>query len=233
MSSRAQRGTFAHGLKGPSAFSLGMTRTVAARNVLRSCLAALLGLMLGANVMAQNAGSGTVLDTLFAKLQDATDPVAIQTLEAAIWEQWTMVPDQQQRAMLMRGITEMNQRELKSSVETFTRLVETAPELSEAWNKRATAYWLMGNFTASLADICETVKREPRHFGAYSGLGMIRAEMGENARAVAAFELARKWNPHIVGIDSEIERLKALGGDVPADPLGCGQRIAGRQVDKT
>ncbi len=62
---------------------------------------------------------------------------------------------------------------------------------------------------------------------------MIRAEMGENARAVAAFELARKWNPHIVGIDSEIERLKALGGDVPADPLGCGQRIAGRQVDKT
>ncbi len=80
----------------------------------------------------------------------------------------------------------------------------------------------MGNFPASLADICETVKREPRHFGAYSGLGMIRAEMGENARAVAAFELARKWNPHIVGIDSEIERLKALGGDP-----GCRRRSAG------
>ena len=67
-------------------------------SIVRSCLAALLGLMLGANVMAQNAGSGTVLDTLFAKLKDATDPVAIQSLEAAIWEQWTMVPDQQQRA---------------------------------------------------------------------------------------------------------------------------------------
>ena len=198
--------------------------------VLRSCLAALLGLMLGANVMAQNAGSGTVLDTLFAKLQDATDPVAIQSLEAAIWEQWTMVPDQQQRAVMMRGIAEMQQQQLKNSIETFTTLIETAPDLSEAWNKRATAYWLMGNFTASLSDICETVKREPRHFGAYSGLGMIRAEMGENARAVAAFELARKWNPHIVGIDGEIERLKALGGppgpEGPADPLGCGQRIS-------
>ncbi len=194
----------------------------------RSCFAALLGLMLGANVMAQSAGSGTVLDTLFAKLKDATDPVAIQSLEAAIWEQWTMVPDQRQRAVMMRGIAEMQQQQLKNSVETFTTLIETAPDLSEAWNKRATAYWLMGNFTASLADICETVKREPRHFGAYSGLGMIRAEMGENARAVAAFELARKWNPHIVGIDSEIERLKAMGGDVPTDPLGCGQRIAGR-----
>ena len=191
--------------------------------LLRACLAGLLGLMLGVNVMAQNAGSGTVLDTLFAKLQTATDPVAIQTLEAAIWEQWTMVPDQQHRATMLRGIAEMQQQQLKASVETFTRLIELAPELSEAWNKRATAYWLLGNFPASLADICETIKREPRHFGAYSGLGMIRAEMDENARAVAAFELARKWNPHIVGIDGEIERLKAMGGDVPADPLGCGR----------
>ncbi|TAJ33880.1 MAG: hypothetical protein EPO67_06890 [Reyranella sp.] len=200
-----------------------MTRGVVMRNVFRSCLAALLGLMLGANVMAQNAGSGPVLDTLFAKLQSATDPVAIQTLEAAIWEQWTMVPDQQQRAMMLRGMAEMQQQQFKASVETYTQLIEIAPDLSEAWNKRATVHWLMGNFKASLADICETVKREPRHFGAYSGLGMIRAEMGENARAVAAFELARKWNPHIVGIDGEIERLKAMGGDVPADPLGCGR----------
>jgi tetratricopeptide (TPR) repeat protein len=192
---------------------------------LRSCLVALAGLMLGANVMAQSAGSGSVLDTLFAKLQSATDPSAIRSLEAAIWEQWVMVPDMGQRELMMRGIAEMQQQELKASIETFTRLVDVAPGLSEAWNKRATVHWLMGNFPASLADICETVKREPRHFGAYSGLGMIRAEMGENARAIAAFELARKWNPHIAGIDGEIERLKALGGDGSADvdPLGCGR----------
>lgn len=185
--------------------------------------------MLGFNVMAQGAGSGTVLDTLFDKLKTATDPLAIRSLEAAIWEQWTMVSNPPQRAMMMRGIAEMQQQELKAAVETFTKLIEVAPDLSEAWNKRATVQWLLGNFPASLADICETIKREPRHFGAYSGLGMIRAEMGENARAVAAFELARQWNPHIVGIDAEIERLKALGGDVPADPLGCGQRIASRE----
>ena len=196
--------------------------------LLRTCLAALLGLMLGTNVLAQNGGSSTMLDTLFAKLQTATDPMAIQSLEAAIWEQWTMVPEAKQRELMMRGIAEMQQRELKSSVETFTRLIEIAPDLSEAWNKRATAHWLLGNFTASLSDICETVKREPRHFGAYSGLGMISAEMGEYPRAVAAFELARKYNPHIVGIDAEIDRLKAMGGDDPSDPLGCGQRTAGR-----
>ena len=196
--------------------------------ILRTCLAVLLGLMLGANALAQNGGSSTMLDTLFAKLQTATDPMAIQSLEGAIWEQWVLVPDGPQRELMMRGIAEMQQRQLKQSVETFSKLIEIAPDLSEAWNKRATAYWLLGNFPASLNDICETVKREPRHFGAYSGLGMIRAEMGEYPRAVAAFELAKKHNPHIVGIDDEIARLKAMGGDTPADPLGCTERTAGR-----
>lgn len=168
-----------------------------------------------------------MLDTLFAKLQTATDPSAIQALEAAIWEQWTMVPDPAQRRMMLRGIAEMQSRDLEGAITTFTQLIALAPDLAEAWNKRATAHWLMGNFTASIADICETVKLEPRHFGAYSGLGMIRAERGEAGRAVAAFELARKYNPHIAGIDDEIARLKAEGGE-PSDPLDCGQRTAGR-----
>jgi len=193
-----------------------------------ACLAALVGLMLVANVAAQNTGDGTVLDTLFAKLQTATDPVSVQTLEEAIWEQWTVLPDPAQRQLMTRGIAEMQQQDLQGALTTFTRLIALAPGLSEAWNKRATVHWLLGNFTASIADICETIKREPRHFGAYSGLGMIRAEMNEPQRALAAFQLAKKYNPHIVGIDAEIERQKAQGGDPPDDPLGCGQQTAGR-----
>jgi len=169
-----------------------------------------------------------VLDTLFDKLQTATDPFAIQSLEAAIWEQWTMVPGDAQRQLMMRGIAEMEQQELESAAGSFTKLIELSPELSEAWNKRATVRWLMGNFPGSLADICETIKREPRHFGAYSGLGMIRAQMNEPGRAAAAFQLAKKYNPHIIGLDAEIARLKALGGDTPDDPLGCGQHTASR-----
>jgi len=192
--------------------------------VVRACAVALVGLML-----ATTAGGQTVLDTLFDKLRTATDPSAVQVLEQGIWEQWTMVPEPAHRQLMLRGIAEMQQQELQNAVVTFTKLIETAPQLSEAWNKRATAQWLLGNFPASIADICETVRREPRHFGAYSGLGMIRAQMGEHARAAAAFELAKKWNPHIVGIDAEIERQKAeAGGEVADDPLGCGQRTAGR-----
>jgi tetratricopeptide (TPR) repeat protein len=196
--------------------------------LVRACLAGLLGLMLATNVLARDDGRAAVLDTLFAKLQTATDPSAVQALEQAIWEHWTVPADAGQRELMMRGIAEMQQQELDDARATFTKLIEMAPELSEAWNKRATVEWLLGDFPASISDICETVKREPRHFGAYSGLGMIRAQMGEPARAVAAFELARRYNPHIVGIDEEIARLKALGGDVPADPLGCDQRTAGR-----
>jgi len=193
-------------------------------SIVRACAVALLGLML-----ATTAGSQTVLDTLFEKLRTATEPAAGQALEQGIWEQWTMVPEPAHRLLMLRGIAEMQQQELQAAVVTFTRLIETAPDLSEAWNKRATVHWLLGNFPASLSDICETVKREPRHFGAYSGLGMIRAQMGEHARAAAAFELAKKWNPHIVGIDAEIERQKAeAGGQVADDPLGCGQRTASR-----
>ena len=81
----------------------------------------LLGVMLGTNASAQNGGSDNMLDTLFAKLQTATDPMAIQALEGAIWEQWTMVPDTGQRELMMRGIAEMQQHELKSSVETFSQ----------------------------------------------------------------------------------------------------------------
>jgi len=204
--------------------------------LLRACVVAVLGAMLAAGAIAQTSNqnsaqtkeSVTMLDTLFAKLQTATDPVAIQELEQAIWQQWTLPTDPAQRQLMIRGISEMQQQELNSALSTFTRLIELAPQLSEAWNKRATVHWLMGNFKASIADICETVKREPRHFGAYSGLGMIRAEMNEPARAVAAFELAKKWNPHIGGLDAEIIRLKAVGGDKPADPLGCEQQTASR-----
>jgi len=142
-----------------------------------------------------------------------------------IWALWISHPDAEAAGSMAAAVEALAAEDFDTAAGILDGLVVRRPRWSEAWNKRATAHWLIGNFPASLADICETVKREPRHFGAYSGLGMIRAEMGENARAVAALELARKWNPHIVGIVGEIERLKALGtgeGGV-ADPLGCGR----------
>ena len=191
-----------------------------------------LALLLAAFLMSAEAAMATqkdpALDGLFQRLRTIDDPVAAAALQQAIWETWIKADTSELDALMRRGMLQMAANRLEDAVETFSQLIDKAPDFAEAWNKRATAYWLLGNFPASLNDICETVKREPRHFGAYSGLGMIRAEMGEYPRAVAAFELAKKHNPHIIGIDDEIDRLKAMGGDTPSDPLGCTQRTAGR-----
>jgi len=158
--------------------------------IFRTCLAALLGLMLGAAALAQNSGSGSMLDTLFRKLQEASDPVAVKNLEAAIWELWTMPPNAGQRTLMVQGIAQMQAGDLNGALATFNELVKrrlTSPKPGTSAPRAVVARRL----PASVKDICETLKREPRHFGALSGLGMIRAEMNEPARAVAAFELAR------------------------------------------
>jgi Flp pilus assembly protein TadD len=196
-------------------------------NLFSTCASLVVALMVAVGAMAQSGSQQ--LDTLFRKLHEATDPVAAQTIEQAIWETWTLLPDPAQRELMFKGIGQMQGRDLVGATATFSKLIELAPELPEGWNKRATVYWLRGDFAASIKDICETLKREPRHFGALSGLGMIRAEMGENGRAIAAFQMAKKANPHIGGIDQEVARLRAMGGgDMPEDPLGCGDRTAGR-----
>ena len=177
----------------------------------------------------QRNGSQTMLDTLFDKLRTATDPFAIQALEAGHLGAMDRGPRPAQRQLMMRGIAEMQQQELQSALATFTMLIETAPDLSEAWNKRATVHWLLGNFPASIADICETVKREPRHFGAYSGLGMIRAQMGEHARAVGRLRAGAEMEPAHRRHRRRDRAAEGMGGEAAGDdplgddPLGCGQ----------
>ena len=183
----------------------------------RACTAALLGLMLlAAGAIAQSPGvqggeSGSMLDTLFAKLQTATDPVAVQELEQAIWEQWTMLPDEAQRKLMFRGIAEMQQQELESAVATFTRLIELAPKVSEGWNKRATLYYTLGEYKKSLADCDEVIKRNPLHFGALSGYGLIYVQLNQPARAIEYFKRALKINPNLRGVEESINVLEQQG----------------------
>ena len=167
------------------------------------------------------------LDFLFGALQAAPDDETAKAIEQRIWALWVVSRSDTANLLMLRVRAAVEGKDSDLAIKLLDGIVKIKPDYIEAWNRRATLYYLKKDYGRALADIREVLKREPRHFGAYSGLGMIRAEMGENARAVAAFELARKWNPHIAGIDSEIERLKALGGDSgtdgPADPLGCGR----------
>jgi tetratricopeptide (TPR) repeat protein len=93
--------------------------------------------------------------------------------EGAVWTLWSRSGDAEVDKLLQGGIRDMNQGRMAQAVETFTRVIERKPDFVEGWNKRATAYYLMEDLEQSLKDCDEVIKRNPRHFGALSGYGLI------------------------------------------------------------
>ena len=130
--------------------------------------------------------------------------------EAAMWEIWSRSGDEETDRLLAIGIEQMNAREGETAVETFTRVIERKPEFAEGWNKRATVYYLLGEYDKSLADCDEVLKRNPLHFGALSGYGMIYLRLGRPEQALAAFERALAVNPNLGSVREGIQVLRGL-----------------------
>ena len=104
----------------------------------------------------------------------------------------------------------MQQEKLADAEDLFGRVIETKPDFAEGWNKRATVYYLMGEYQKSLADCDEVMKRNPYHFGALSGYGMIYLQLDQPAKALDYFQRALKVNPNLDSINETVERLKPL-----------------------
>ena len=102
----------------------------------------------------------------------------------------------------------MSARRLAEALAAFDRVVELAPDYAEGWNKRATLHYLRGNYVASVDDIERALDLEPRHFGALSGLAMVSLAIGEEERALDAFEAALAIHPHLAGADTHIRNLR-------------------------
>jgi len=154
------------------------------------------------------------LDALFARLQ-ATDSVAEATrIQDQIWAIWMQSDEPADNETMMFGVTAMGLRQLEVALQAFDRLVAQAPDFAEAWNKRATVRFMMGDMLASAADVERTLALEPRHFGALSGLGMIFEAIGEPRGAIEAYERAIAVNPHLTGLREHIEALRgSLAGE--------------------
>ena len=106
------------------------------------------------------------------------------------------------------GSLAMAGQKLEIALKAFNRIIELAPNFAEGWNKRATLYYLMGNYPASLADIKRTLELEPRHFGALSGLGLVNVELAHDEAALAAFERALAVDPHLDSANKNAEALR-------------------------
>ena len=113
------------------------------------------------------------LPQLFSDLKLSASEDDAQIVEKKIWEIWVSHKVPRIKLLMDRGIKLLNNNKLNKALAVFNLIVDQAPDFSEAWNKRATIYFLMGDFEKSMHDIESTLALEPRHFGAIAGLGLI------------------------------------------------------------
>ena len=173
--------------------------------ILNRIVAALLPLFLTcAAVQAEDVAK---LDGLFERLKTAGEGEAGR-IETEIWIEWSKSGSPALDLLLQRGRDAMDLGDIPAAIEHFTAIIDHDPNFAEAWNARATAYYMAGEFGPSVADIGTVLTLNPRHFGALSGLAMILEETGKPERALQVYRAAIAIHPHMEGAAEAIERLE-------------------------
>jgi len=135
-------------------------------------------------------------DVLLDKLALAKTKSDADSIVRSIWIEWLGAYDSDRERQLMdKGIGAMDKKRYKQAEAIFTSILKSNPDFTEAWNKRATVRFLQGDFIGSEADIYEVLIREPRHFGAISGLGLINMHLNEPEKALNSFMLLKVIHP--------------------------------------
>jgi tetratricopeptide (TPR) repeat protein len=130
--------------------------------------------------------------------------------EQTLWLIWSRSGDPEVDELFLQGVEQLQQRALSEAIVTFTEVIKRKPEFAEGWNKRATAYYIAGDFEKSLTDCDEVMKRNPGHFGALSGYGLIYLQMGKIDEALSYFERALAVNPNLASIEQAVQAIKQV-----------------------
>lgn len=130
--------------------------------------------------------------------------------ERALWAVWSRSGDEAIDGMFAIGVAQMQEGQPAAAAETFTEILRRRPQFAEAWNKRATALYMLGAWDRSAADCDEVLRRNPVHFGALSGYGMIWLQKGDPVRALERFEQALAVNPNLDSVEETIGLLRTL-----------------------
>ena len=152
-----------------------------------------------------------------ALIQSLRDPDAVvrALAEQSLWQVWSRSGDPDVDALFQRGLEQMQANEAEAAIETFSEIIRRKPDFAEGWNKRATLYYLVGEFEKSLADCDEVMQRNPVHFGALSGYGLIYLRLRQPERALPYFERALAVNPDLDQIQAAVEALREALGRKP------------------
>ncbi len=157
------------------------------------------------------ANRGTMADAslLHERLRDES-PFVRGYAEQGLWLLWARSGDTAIDELMARGTTEMQGGQHEQAIQTFSAVIKAKPDFAEGWNRRATVYYLAGDYPRSIADCAEVLKRNPRHFGTLSGLGQIYFQMQEYEQALAWFRRALEVNPNMAGVEINIKGLEEL-----------------------
>jgi tetratricopeptide (TPR) repeat protein len=156
------------------------------------------------------------LDFLFGALKVAPDEASAKHVEARIWALWMQTPSDTAALLMMRAKVAMDAKQMDVALKLLDAVVKLRPDYVEGWNRRATVYYLQNDYAHSLEDIEQVLSREPRHFGALAGLGMIMQDLGDEKRALDAFRKALAVNPHLEKVPELVKTLseKVEGRDI-------------------
>ena len=156
------------------------------------------------------------LDFLFGALKAAPDEASAKHVEARIWAIWMQTPSDTAALLMLRAKAAMEAQQTDVALKLLDSVIKLRPDYVEGWNRRATLYYLQNDYTHSLADIQQVLIREPRHFGALAGLGMIMQDIGDDKRALDAFRRALAINPHLEKVPELVKSLseKVDGRDI-------------------
>jgi tetratricopeptide (TPR) repeat protein len=156
------------------------------------------------------------LDFLFGALKLAPDETTAKAIEERIWALWVVSRSDTANLLMTRVKTAIEAKDTDLAFELLGAIVKIKPDYVEAWNRRATLYYLKKDYGHSIADIREVLRREPRHFGALSGLGLIMQDIGDDKQALEVYRRALAVHPRLQRIPDLVKTLqeKVEGRDI-------------------
>jgi tetratricopeptide (TPR) repeat protein len=147
------------------------------------------------------------LDELFTRLAGAKDESEANGVANLIERRWARSGSDTADLLMSRAEEALKAKEFPLAVELLDRVLTLRPEWAEAWHRRATAFFLLDDPVSAIADIQRVLTREPRHFGAWAGLGHIYVSGGDKKRALEAYRKALAIHPYLAKLREAIERL--------------------------
>ena len=150
------------------------------------------------------------LDKLFNELKKNISSSS-SIIAKQIWTLWSTHPtDQKLTSMLDEGSILVQDQKLNRAIKVFTEVIEMDPSWPEAWNKRATVYYMIGEFQKSQNDIDKVLELEERHFGALAGQGMVNIQLKNYEKAKRSYQKAEEIYPAMKSSKIMIKQIEEL-----------------------